>query len=684
MKINLYLLSMNKILKKVLRPPYIKYKKYKNYIESSLYIPNDKFFLRLIKIFDRKCMTFFSINTKIKNQIIQLIKQNFADNIIGLKKRAEDICNHIFDLLGSGRTHLGKHIPWQKDFKSGFSWKPRFYLEVLHRDPLNDPIKLKLKYDGKIPYELSRFQHLAILGKTYWFTCNDKYTEEFINEIEDWIKKNPPKFGINWTMSMEIAIRAANWILGWFFLKDSPLLNEKFKISFFKCLYQHARHIKANLENKGKVTANHYLSDITGLLYLGLFFQNIEKGKYWKKFAISELTYEMEKQVNSDGMHFEGSTCYHRLALELFLFPTLLSVINDASFKGEYVEIANKIFGEKYVFKLYKMFEFLLYTLKPNGMIPQIGDNDNGRLHIFSQKNILDMRYLLNYGAVFFNEPKYKIKEFGLSKDLLWAFGEEGYKKWEKLPENSIYHIKSKAFPNSGIYVMRKKGLFIIISCMHNGQNGNGGHNHNDVFSFELNIDGRDFIIDPGTYNYTGDYKMRNLFRSSFYHNTVVVDNEEINRFKEKEVFKMENEAKPRVLRWETNGNYNLLFAEHYGYMKLHNPIVHRRRFLLDKKNASLNIEDEFEGRGTHSYKIFFHFPDIPLSLNNMILKTNFSEGPNISIKPETKKAVMAELKEGWISPSYGKKMKASYLCYSGRSKVPFYLKTVIQFHNLF
>jgi hypothetical protein len=90
------------------------------------------------------------------------------------------------------------------------------------------------------------------------------------------------------------------------------------------------------------------------------------------------------------------------------------------------------------------MFEAVLYLLKPNGKMPQIGDNDNGRLHIFKDREVLDMRYLLCLGAIFFKEPKFKIKEFGFCEEALWVFGQNGLNIWDELKENDIEDIKSK------------------------------------------------------------------------------------------------------------------------------------------------------------------------------------------------------------------------------------------------
>lgn len=568
----------------------------------------------LVTNFKTRQKPLFFISSENQNTLTNLVKNNFPDSINTTIDSAEKVLNHTFDLLGSGEANLGQKIDWHLDFKVGRRW-PLIHPKGIDVNEFDKPS------DIKVPWELSRCQHFAALGKAYWLTKDDKYAEEFKNQVESWIKENPYGLGVNWLCVMEVAIRACNWIMGWCFFKESAVIDADFVHTFAKSLFQHGRHIMKNLENKGGVTSNHYLSDITGLVYLGFFSQNIEAGKKWRDFAISELINEMHKQINPDGMDFEGSTCYHRLVLELFFFPTLITVVNDDSFHGDYGVTARKIFGDEYVSKLYKMFEFVLYTLKPNGMMPQIGDNDNGRLHVFSDKEILDMRYLLDYGAIFFNESQFKLKEFGITEDALWIYGIEGFERWRKLPENSVHYLNSKAFPVSGIYVMRDDKTYIIVSCMSNGQNGNGGHNHNDVLSFELNVAGQDVIVDPGTHRYTGDYKMRNHFRSSTSHNTVVIDGQEINRFEEKRIFSMYNDAKPRVLRWEYSDGQWLIEAEHSGYMRLNETVIHNRVFIYCKGENKIRIKDRFSGEGKH--KLAW----------NLILSPDIAAGLDISSK---------------------------------------------------
>jgi len=578
---------------------------------------------------ERKEPKFF-IGSLNQEGIISSLYEHFPDAPDKIPREADKICEHVFHLLGNGSVkvyygmkakgfeghcyntkisseelsavpyspstiHNYEPIDWHIDFKSGYRWNPKAYYKDIKYGH-------KLGVDVKVPWELSRFQHLTILGQAYFLSKNEKYVKEFTNQVSDWIEHNPPKFGVNWVCTMDVAIRACNWLLAWEFFKDSFLISNEFIIKFLKSLLQHGRHIQNNLEWSETLPSNHYLSDIVGLVYLGVLIPEFKESKKWKSFGIEQLKKEMKKQVYPDGVDFEASTCYHRLVLELFFYATLLVIINDKNFKEDnFIEVGNEIFGQEYLQRLYKMLEFVLYALKPNGRMPQIGDNDNGRLHIFTKGEVLDMRYLLTLGSIFFEEPRFKIKEFGFSEEALWVFGEQGYKIWQELEENCLANIGSRAFPDAGWYIMRNDKDYIIISCGSNGQNGNGGHCHNDKLSFDLCTDGEDIIVDPGTYAYTPKPEWRNKFRSTVYHNTVMIDDKEQNRFSEKNLFQMENNATAKCLKWEIGDEIDVFIGEHYGYKRFSRPVIHKREIKFHKKEGKLEIIDKFGGEGEHS-----------------------------------------------------------------------------------
>ena len=668
-----------------------------------------------------------------KLNFIDINDKNFVKDNLSISEKeeiiseADKVCNHEFDLLGSGRVKVDYNIKangfegyvyenklsddenkvitkkinqkifeifhfadnksngfepidWHADFKSGYRWDSRIWYK-------------KIKYghipgiDIKIPWELSRASHFAVLGQAYQLTSDEKYTKEFICQIIDWIESNPVGFGVNWACTMDVAIRACNWILSFSFFKDSPLINKEFITKFSKCLYLHGIHIENNLE-KGlfRIKNNHFVSDITGLLYIGLFFNFTKFGSKWFEFAIKELNNEINSQVYKDGTNFEASSFYHRLALELFFYPMFFTIRCSAKFTGyNYLELGEELFGNNYITQVKKMFNVLLNLSDLKGRIPQIGDNDNGKLHIFSREELGNMKYLAAISEIFYSgllSDCFKIKEFNFNQSALWLYGKYGKEVWTKLNENSIKNLKSVSFNDSGWYFVKnndeKKEIFssLAILCGPNGQKNKGGHSHNDKLSFLLNINGSNIFTDPGTYIYTPSIGLRNDFRSTNFHNTVCIDNVEQNRFITGNPFILADDSKAKVNKFFENNDYYFFSGEHYGYARFNNPIIHERQFIFEKKSSSLFIKDIFKGNaGHHVYNFIFSLnPNLKSEINekrngiNIILP----EGKDFELLPISNLKLSFEVEDSLYSGSYGKKEKAFKLNYTITSEKTF------------
>ena len=575
----------------------------------------------------------FDINNKKEHYIQELKKSGKEEQII---KQANKICNHIFNLLGSRDINLGKDIKWNEDFKTGFIWENKFYKKIKVVDLDNNS-------DVKVPWELSRFQHIPILGQAYLITNNLKYPLEFKNQIEDWIKENPVEMSINWTCTMDVAIRSCNWIIGYYFFKNCPEIEREFWIKYNKIMYLHGKYILKNLEKAEQYNGNHYLSDLAGLIWLGLYFNNIkyDKGditnnpKVWLNFGLKEFEKEMKSQVNPDGVDYEASTAYHCLVTELFLFTSILCFKNNIAFSKEYRD------------KLEKMVEFIVNITKLNGYIPLIGDMDSGRFIILSDYGNLDsrdFRHLIVLGGEYFNRSDFKIYSYdNINQTSLWYF-----KSTSKVNENSSINLKSKAYKNSGYYILRNDEIYLIIKCGPNGMNGNGGHTHNDQLSFELNVSGRDFIIDPGTYVYTADYKLRNLFRGTSMHNTLQIGSLEQNSFEEREVFVINNETNTQLL----NFNNNYFKGRHYGYKDKAGIIIEREVKLEDNKIIINNFIIEHPGNIKYKKYIRFHLDkevEIEKIFDYLILTNK-----KVRIKLFNLQKSEYKIEKSWVSKEYG------------------------------
>lgn len=568
------------------------------------YTTSIKFYYE-IDNFKEKIKNFYSENIEIKNNIL---------------KDANKIIEHKFSFLSDREYILEKKINWNKDFKSNFIWKKDFYKKI-------QPTDINNNADVKIPWELSRFQHLFTLGKAFIITEDQKYYLEAKEQIEDWLNENPAYGSVNWTCAMDVAIRAINWIFFYFQFKKLIDKDSIFLSRLNNSLYIHGKFIIKNLEKGLNQGSNHYLSDLAGLVFIGLYFKklNNREVKKWLDFGIKELEKEMIKENNQDGTNYETSTSYHRLVTELMFYPMYLCELNNINFSKEYKK------------RLEKMFEFMGKITKSNGYYPLIGDVDNGRVVILSDYynwKINDCRHIISIGGEYFNNIF--LKQVGAKEieDKFWINN-----------SNNIYEEKfykqSSSFSDGGYYLLQNENIYCLVRCGELSLKGQGGHSHNDQLSFELNILGEDFIVDTGTGVYTSDKDLRNLFRSTKMHNTVSIKDLEQNSFNENNVFEMKEESFAKCLKFLNNE----FIGEHYGYLNK-NGNLHNRTFKLERNNLEI-IDNIGKSKGTLNLHL-----DLEVNLykqrNGLILEKNKVK---LFINTEN---LEYSIKESFISKKYG------------------------------
>jgi len=606
----------------------------------------------LIYHLKKRSDSFFYLANVKREEIVTAIKDHYPYSIPLTIKAADEICDHVFDELGSGKISLGPQVDWHEDFKSGYRWPSQFYTKIA-------VVRSDKHADVKIPWDLSRSHFYATLGKGYWYTNDEKYAGEFVALLTDWIRHNLPRMTVNWCSAMEVAIRLVNFIWAYHFFMHSPHFDEERKTLLLKSLISHAQFVVENLEYFGELSDNHYVSDVVGLAIVGITFPEFKQAEKWKRIGLKGLFGEVTSQVHDDGVQFEGSISYHRLVLEMFVSVVILCGKNG-------IEVPKAVWS-----RLEKMFNFVLHYTKPDGTAPQIGDTDNGRLHVLGKTEIMDHRYLLAIGAVLFERADFKAGAGTFHEEAFWLLGEEGLKRFDAI-KNRVITLSSNAFRQGGFYFLRNDQLYMAVRCAANGRRGIGNHSHNDTLSFELYAYDKSFIVDPGTYVYTPEPDWRNLFRSTAYHNTLVVDGEEINRIPD-DLFRLMKDAFPVVNRWTTTPRADFLDAQHNGYERLPEPVTHRRQFYFDKVANYWIIRDIVTGQGTHALSWYFHFDaGIELEIRNgMTIETLCEGGANLILDAVDTPPLSLEVEGGWVSPSYGIKKKARVARYSCTIELP-------------
>jgi len=593
----------------------------------------------------------------------QFISGHLSDERKAIVDKANKYVEHKFELLGSGEVIL-EPIKWNIDFKSGFEWTiGKFYKEYVQENIENSA-------DVKVPRELSRCHHFLTLAMAYLFTHDKKYVNEFLFQIKDWIEKNPLMYSINWGCTMDVSIRAVNWLWALSMFSDDDMIDEKIKRGIIFSLYEHGWFIYRNPEKSKENNHNHYLADLSGQVLLGLFFSNDSEGKKWLEEGIKELFFEIRNQILPSGVSYERSTNYNRLELELILIPILILHKNN-------FEIPQDIW-----FRLDKMFEFIMYSLKPDGNTPIIGDQDDGRLLPFGLESNIDYRYLLSIACILFKNSQYKSYGNGYNSYCHFLLGKDSYEEYGKI-KRSDCELTSRAFPDAGFFIMRRNKTFMFINNSGKGfysdRPSSGTHTHSDLLSFELFFKGLSAFIDPGSYLYTSDKEERYLFRTTSMHNTAIVDGMNQNTIHKDILWDFENNAVPKVLIWESNEDYDCFEGEHSGYQRLLDPVSHRRRILFSKKNEEFNITDVLEGKKAHVFDIFFHLDigvDFEINNNAVYVHKNRKTSFHMTFHSDQKFELLT--REGWVSKAYGKKSRANILVITAKEIVTFTLNTKI------
>jgi hypothetical protein len=583
------------------------------------------------------------------------IKELFPQSIDGARREGDAILGHQITLFG--RVYdLAKHIDWHCDPMSGVSWPVEHFTRT-SLSPGNGA-------DVRVVWELNRLQHFTALGRAYALTSDERYAEEFLLQLASWYEDNSPRFGINWTVAMEAAIRSVNIIAALDMFRGSAHLNDDAIGLILKTLIAHGSFVRANLEYSNRAPSNHYLSNLIGLFVIGTALPELRESRGWVSYGSRRLLQEMDRQVFPDGVDYEGAVGYHRFVLEIFaLFFTMCAA------RGAEIP-------RRYWARLEAMFDFVRHYNKPDGTAPLIGDSDDGRLIKFEARPADDHSYLLSIAAVLTKSGRFK-QSSRIDEEAVWWFGREGCETLDTLAINEQLPA-SQAFSDAQVFIQRAElpenrgPLYAIVDCGDHGARGRGSHAHSDALSIEVFAFNRTFLRDPGTFVYTASEELRNLFRSTAYHNTVRVDREEISQVHKGELFAFASNVRPLVNRWDSNAERDVLDAEHHAYTRLAQPVTHRRVITFDKREGYWIIEDVFTGEGRHLFEFFFNFDaglEIEIDSDNRAIARD--QVSTLTIMPVCDHKLEARIEPRSVSPSYGTRLNSSAIMFGLTAEVP-------------
>lgn len=575
-----------------------------------------------------------------------------------LVTRAEEILGGRFDLLGRKGLSFGEPIDWHLEPLSGrraplVHWSRIDYLDA------------RVAGDKKFTWELNRHQHLLTLGRAYWLSGDERYAAAFVSHVESWAEANPPKLGINWASSLEVAFRSIAWLWSLHFFKDSPRLTPAFFQRVLKLLHLSARHLETYLSTYFSPNT-HLTGEALGLFYTGTLLPELRDSARWRAGGERILLEQLPRHVRPDGTYFEQSSYYQRYTADFYAHLLLLARAQGRE--------AHRSVHEK----LPALLDQLMHITRPDGTTPFYGDDDGGRLAPLDSRRADDFRAALSTGAVLFSRGDYKHVAGELAEETLWLLGPEAARAFDRLAAHEPATLQ-RAFEDGGYYCARDgwtaDASSLLIDCGPHGAPG-GAHAHADALSFELAARGRTLLVDPGTYTYTGSAELRDRFRTTAAHNTLVIDGEPSSV--PAGPFSWHTSARARTRRWTAGPRFAFFEGEHDGYARLVPPAAHVRSVLF-LAGGRVVLRDRVETEGRHRYELYFHFapgadPQAETAAGHAFDEGDADRGRGASGVHERGEPGLSlyafgtggtwSVREGWVSRCYGERERAPVCVY--------------------
>jgi hypothetical protein len=574
---------------------------------------------------------------------------------------------------------------------------------VWNRDPLtgvNAPLLFgqhmaitdkPLVGDIKYLWEPNRHLHLVTLAQAYHLSGEQRYLDGIGLHISTWLAQCPYLMGVNWSSSLEPAIRLINWSLTWKLIggANSPLFNgpqgEQLKQAWLASVYQHCHFVSSHLSAHSSAN-NHLIGELAGL-YLGAStWPAWAESAKWQAKAKQQLVTQMQLQNSSDGVNLEQAIAYQQFVLDFFLLCGLAAKQSADDFPPAYWQ------------RMESMMSFLSSIMDLAGHVPAFGDADDGfavRLH--TDPSFSPYQSLLATAAVLFNRADFAAKSQHFDEKSLWLLGQQGAQVFDQLSAqvlNDPIHLQPSRldFPEGGYHIMgdafgTENEIRLVVDCAPLGFLGIAAHGHADALSLVLSFGGQELLIDPGTYAYHAAQPWRDYFRGTSAHNTVRID--ELDQSVSGGRFMWLHKARARCSQMSRSALESVFVGSHDGYQRLDDPVSHQRKIHFDVATKKILVTDDLSCSGQHLVEIFWHFSaDSDVSIVDDVVLVRQSGKqlrlcmPSGQLTPSLFKGSEQPIL-GWSSPSYDVKYPSCTLRWKGVIKGSITFDTVLELSSL-
>jgi len=592
------------------------------------------------------------------NSDASFFPRTWMDRLLG--KAGQIMRDHLsfFDLEDQ---YVGKPIEWHRDFSAGKTGPLRHCTLTDYRD-------FEVYGDCKLVWEPNRHHQLVVLARAYAVTGNTSYAKKVVDLMLDWIGSNPFGYGMNWKSPLETGIRLINWVWAIDLIRTSGVVDDHSWDVILQTVYRAVWDTQRKF-SQGSSANNHLIGEAAGVFVACAYFPFLPRAKQWSERSKSILEHEILAQTHADGCTREHAFGYQFFVVQ---FLTLAKIAGDRS---------NNPLSEAYDARLHEMYRFLAEVSTDTGRPPNVGDADDGYVLDLGDMP-KDAFELISVAAQLFDDPDLQFGD--TSETAFWLFG-----KTLSGPQRSRSGPASKAFADSGYFLLRAdcddKRICVFFDCAALGYGSIAAHGHADCLSILLSVNGKEILVDAGTYDYFSYPDWRLYFRKTQAHNTLTVD--DACQSVSSGPFMWSQHANAQQIDWQDNDKIARTCGEHDGYRRLPDPVIHKRTVTLDKTAGALDICDQINAAGRHRIKRYLHLaPEchiadiasnkIRIVRDNIeIVLTTDAEQTEIEVGGNDRKL-------GWISRGYHRRTLSRSLVMedvaNGNSEYNFHIDVII------
>ena len=480
--------------------------------------------------------------------------------------------------FGYPKANVGRVVDWSYDPITDYRWPTAAGGRIDHRPVTADP---------KWIWELNRLQHLPVLAQAWLFTGESRYAEIALEHLDSWLDQNPTGTGTMWRNAFEVGVRVISVAIALQGLRDAPALTPQRYARAVRMLDASARFCWRG-RSRFSSANNHLIAELTGVLTVHMLYPELDGPASLYTRTVDALTVAAQRLILPDGAGAEQSISYQIFTAELLSIVVALMRLHGAG-------APSSIDGV-----LERSTHYLISIVGPHDPDPRYGDDDDGfALRLGDEPKRTVRQHLGIVAAATANTGAARYAETTLA--ALWLATALGTPMTDMgVNVGAAESIGSVYAPNGGIVVLRPGPHRLTVDVGPLGYLSTAAHGHADALAVTLSAEGRELIVDPGTGSYCMNPAWRTAHRGTRAHSTVCVDGADQSVMGGPFYWRRHAETTVRSV----DLHRGIVDAEHNGYRRLGDPVLHRRWVIAPPGDPTVVVVDLLDGASRHDVEV--------------------------------------------------------------------------------